>query len=76
MIQRKAKGFFFLNQPFHSKRKMCRSLVCVSAGGREYLQESQRCSAKGVQISDALLHLLKGYNERFKDDYLPSASSP
>lgn len=55
---------------------MCRSLVCVSAGGREYLQESQRCSAKGVQISNTLFHPLNEYNERFKDNYLLSTSSP
>lgn len=65
-IERKGKGFFFLNQPFHSKRKMCHSIVSVNAWEREYLQENQKYSVKGVQIKHLVSSsVLKGYNERF-----------
>lgn len=53
------------------------STVCVNAWEREYLQESQRCSVKGVQIKHLVSSsVLKGYNERFKHNYLPFTSSP
>lgn len=44
---------------------MCRSIVSVNAWEREYLQESQRCSVKGVQIKHLVSSsVLKGYNEK------------
>lgn len=41
---------------------MCRSIVSVNAWEREYLQERQRCSVKGVQIKHLVSSsVLKGY---------------